>query len=94
MEHFSINGKGFLITGDLSENRESYFDLIEDMGGLIKKTISSKVNYVIIGEEYGWSKVEKIEEYNSSGKSLIKILNEDDFKIGLTLIENKKVKYV
>lgn len=87
MEQFQISNKAFLITGELSDYRENFHDLIESMGGLVKKGVSSKVDYVIVGEDYGWSKIEKVDEYNSAGKAAIRFLNEDDFNIGLTLLK-------
>lgn len=89
MDQFQISGKAFLITGQLSDYREAFYELIESSGGVIKKGVSSKVDYVIVGEDYGWAKIDKVDEYNSNGKAEIKFLNEDDFNFGLTLIKNK-----
>lgn len=74
-----VENKSFLFTGDLSISRDHAQSLIIKQGGIIKKSMSSKVDYVIIGRCYGWSKIEKVDELNTLKGLNIKILNEDMF---------------
>jgi DNA polymerase-3 subunit epsilon len=52
---------------------------IEKLGGTIKNGISSKVNYVVLGNGYGWSKIEKVEKLNLENGLKIKIIDEKAF---------------
>lgn len=53
-----LSGKSFLITGTLPVGRDQAKDLIESHGGKIMSSVSSKLNYLVVGEDPG-SKVEK-----------------------------------
>lgn len=80
LDNLTIQGNGFVFTGELVENREECKDFIIKNGGLIKSGITSKVNYVILGSGYGWSKVQKIHELNSIKNCRILILSNADFQ--------------
>lgn len=54
----SLSGKSFLITGTLPVKRDDAKDLIEKNGGKILGSVSSKLNYLVVGDDPG-SKVEK-----------------------------------
>ncbi len=66
-------GKSFVLTGEMiSFTRDEAKDIIRKEGGNVSSSVSSKTDYVVVGENPG-SKYEK-------AKSLgIKILNEDEF---------------
>lgn len=53
-----LSGKSFLITGTLPVKRDDAKDLIEKNGGKILGSVSSKLNYLVVGDDPG-SKVEK-----------------------------------
>lgn len=53
-----LSGKSFLITGTLPVKRDDAKDLIERNGGKILGSVSSKLNYLVVGDDPG-SKVEK-----------------------------------
>ena len=53
-----LKGKSFLITGTLPVKRDEAKDLIEKNGGKILSSVSSKLNYLVVGDDPG-SKVEK-----------------------------------
>ncbi|MBK9324713.1 MAG: NAD-dependent DNA ligase LigA [Bdellovibrionaceae bacterium] len=55
-----LAGKSFLITGTLEVKRDAAKDFIEKNGGKILGSVSSKLNYLVVGEDPG-SKVEKAE---------------------------------
>lgn len=77
-----LRGIYFCFTGELKNyTRSEAQKLVEDLGGVVVDSISSKVNYLVVGEKPG-SKLEKAKKY-----SKIKIINEDDF---LKLIEESK----
>jgi DNA ligase (NAD+) len=55
-----LSGLSFLITGTLPVKRDEAKDTIEANGGKILSGVSSKLNYLVVGEEPG-SKVDKAE---------------------------------
>ena len=64
----------FLTTGVLdSLNRDQVKDIIEKYGGTMISGVTKKLDYLIVGEDAGQSKLEKARELN------VKQLNEDEF---------------
>lgn len=53
-----LSGKSFLITGTLPVKRDDAKDFIEQNGGKILSSVSSKLNYLVVGDDPG-SKLEK-----------------------------------
>lgn len=53
-----LSGKSFLITGTLSVKRDDAKDFIEQNGGKILSSVSSKLNFLVVGDDPG-SKLEK-----------------------------------
>ncbi|KYG66763.1 DNA ligase (NAD(+)) LigA [Bdellovibrio bacteriovorus] len=53
-----LSGKSFLITGTLPIKRDDAKDIIEKNGGKILGSVSSKLSYLVVGDDPG-SKVEK-----------------------------------
>ena len=69
-----LSGQTFLFTGTLNKLKRSDAEaLAEQNGGKIVSGVSSKLNYLIVGEDAG-SKLEKAKKINT-----IKIMSEDDF---------------
>ncbi len=54
-------GTSFLITGTLPVKRDEAKDFIESLGGKILSSVSSKLNYLVVGDDPG-SKVERARE--------------------------------
>ncbi|TWF44361.1 DNA ligase (NAD+) [Chitinophaga polysaccharea] len=72
----NLNGQTFLFTGTLHKlKRSEAEELVEQEGGKIVSGVSSKLNYLVVGEEAG-SKLEKAKKINT-----IKILTEDEFLV-------------
>ena len=70
----SLNGKSFLFTGSLLKmKRTEAEELVEENGGKILSGVSSKLDYLVVGEDAG-SKLEKAKKIAS-----IHILSEDEF---------------
>jgi DNA ligase (NAD+) len=70
----SLSGKSFLFTGTLTQLKRSEAEaMVEAQGGKILSGVSSKLDYLIVGEDAG-SKLEKAKKIAS-----IKILNEAEF---------------
>lgn len=68
-----LEGKIFVLTGELqSMTRPEATSIIESFGGKITSSVSSKTDYVVVGDSPG-SKYQKALELN------IKILNEEEF---------------
>jgi replication factor C subunit 1 len=64
----------FLTTGVLdSLNRDQVKDIIEKYGGAVISGVTKKLDYLIVGEDAGNSKLEKARELN------VRQLNEDEF---------------
>src|SRR6185312_9402378 len=53
-----LSGKSFVITGTLTVKRDDAKDFIENNGGKILSGVSSKLSYLVVGDDPG-SKVEK-----------------------------------
>lgn len=69
-----LAGQTFLFTGTLSQLKRSEAEaLAEAKGGIIVSGVSSKLNYLIVGEDAG-SKLEKAKKINS-----VKIISEEEF---------------
>ncbi len=69
-----LSGKTFLFTGSLNRLKRSDAEaMVEKNAGKIVSGVSSKLNYLIVGEDAG-SKLEKAKKINS-----IQILSEDEF---------------
>jgi DNA ligase (NAD+) len=74
-----LTGQSFLFTGTLNKLKRSEAEtLAEAKGAIILNGVSSKLNYLVVGEDAG-SKLEKAKKINA-----IKIISEDEF---LQLIE-------
>ena len=73
-ENDSLAGQTFLFTGTLNKLKRSDAEaLVEKNGGKIVSGVSSKLNYLVTGEDAG-SKLEKAKKINS-----VKIITEEDF---------------
>jgi len=70
----NLDGQTFLFTGTLSRlKRTEAEEMVEKNGGKILSGVSSKLNYLVVGEDAG-SKLEKAKKINS-----IRIISEDQF---------------
>lgn len=73
-ESGNLSGQTFLFTGTLHKlKRSDAEELVEKEGGKIVSGVSSKLNYLVVGEEAG-SKLEKAKKINT-----IKVLTEEEF---------------
>lgn len=68
-----LSGKSFLITGTLAVKRDEAKDFIEKNGGKILGTVSSKLNFLVVGEDPG----SKLDRAQSLG---VKIISWDDLQ--------------
>ncbi len=76
----SIKNKSFVFTGSLSKPREYYESLIEQMGGMVRNSISKKLDFLVVGKDPG-SKLDKAEKFNISvinEKELLDMLEFDN----------------
>eukprot|EP01080_Neovahlkampfia_damariscottae_P001958 gene1958-1466_t len=79
-----LSGKAFIISGVLeSLERNEIEELIKRYGGIIKTSMSKKVDFFIVGEEPGETKMKKAKQLNT------KQLSEDDF---LQILRDSSVK--
>ncbi len=80
LEKIEIKDKGFIFTGEITTDRSTAKKFIEQNGGIIKSGITSKVDYVVLGADFGWSKIQKVHEMNEEKNCNIKILTNSDFE--------------
>lgn len=73
-----FNGNSFVITGESNIPRLELKSIITEKGGVIKKQISKNIDFLVIGNFYGLSKILKIEKINSTIENKIKIIMQDD----------------
>lgn len=66
--------KSFLITGETNVDREMLERFIIAKGGTIKTSVSKTLDYVIIGNFYGYSKLTKLQEINKENDKKISII--------------------
>jgi DNA ligase (NAD+) len=70
----TLNEQTFLFTGTMNKlKRTDAEEMVEKHGGKIVSGVSSKLNYLVVGEDAG-SKLEKAKKINT-----IKIISEDEF---------------
>lgn len=69
----SLTGKTFVITGTLSQPRESFKKRIEELGGKVSGSVSSKTTYLLAGSDAG----SKLENARKLG---VAILDEAQFE--------------
>jgi DNA ligase (NAD+) len=70
----TLQGQTFLFTGTLNKlKRDDAEALVEKNGGKIVGSVSSKLNYLVVGDDAG-SKLEKAKKINT-----VKIISEDQF---------------
>lgn len=75
-----LDGKAFVVTGSFEYGRAAIEDMIPKFGGVLKKSVSSKVDYVVCGSDPGASKITK------AGKLQIPIISEAEL---FQLIQSK-----
>ena len=74
MESYSLEGKSFLYTGTFaSMSREELENRIEANGGKLVSGVSAKLNFLIVGEKPGASKLDKAAKLN------VKMISEEEF---------------
>jgi DNA ligase (NAD+) len=70
----TLHGQTFLFTGTLNKlKRTEAEELVEQHGGKLLSGVSSKLNYLVVGDDAG-SKLEKAKKINT-----IRIISEDEF---------------
>lgn len=80
----TLTGQTFLFTGSLKKLKRSEAEaMVEKSGGSVLSGVSSKLNYLIVGEDAG-SKLEKAKKI-----STIQIIDEDQFLAMIGQLKNK-----
>lgn len=66
-----LNGLNFVVTGSIpGHTRESIKELIESHGGHVSDSISSKTDWLLVGENGSKSKMDKVKQWMDYGKLL------------------------
>ena len=74
---FVFQNKSFVISGESNLSRKDIVTMIENKGANIKKSVTKKLNYLVIGDFYGLTKIYKVENINNEGGN-VKILSQND----------------
>jgi len=74
INHKSLSGLSFSITGTLSLSRQELIDLIESKGGIFVSAVSSNTDYLIANSP------SKSDKYQAAIKYNVKIISENDFQ--------------
>jgi DNA ligase (NAD+) len=83
VEQGGLSGQTFLFTGTLNKlKRSEAEEMVEQHGGKVLGSVSSKLNYLVVGEDAG-SKLEKAKKIHT-----VKVISEDDF---ITLLEKNLI---
>lgn len=69
--------KKVVITGVFNMDRNEMAARLKDMGADINGSISRKTNFVVVGEDAGPSKLQKIDTLKSQGYNIV-VLHQDD----------------
>ena len=69
----NIYGKTFVITGTLSESRDVYKEKLESLGGKVTGSVTSKTDYVLVGDNPG-------SKYDKAISLGIKIIDEKEYE--------------
>lgn len=69
--------KKVVITGVFNMDRNEMAARLKDMGADINGSISRKTNFVVVGEDAGPSKLQKIDTLKSQGNNIV-VLHQDD----------------
>lgn len=78
----ALNGLNIVVSGSFEHfSREAIKDFIEQNGGIVKSSVSSKTDYLVVGKEPGASKVAKAQELG------VKIIDEQQL---LNMVEKAK----
>lgn len=80
-DNAALDGKAFVVTGSFEYGRAAIEDMIPKFGGVLKKSVSSKIDYVVCGSDPGASKITK------AGKMQIPIISEAEL---FQLIQSKQ----
>lgn len=82
-----FQSKSFLLTGETNISRDKLENYIHSRGGIVKKTITSDLDYLLIGNFYGYSKIIRLNEINAtSDKNILIVLSK---KIEITFVNSK-----
>lgn len=92
----TVKGKTFCFTGTLSFiQRDIARQVIENAGGIFKNSISSKVNYLVVGDlsifgdGFESTKMKKVREYKDKGCA-IEVITEEQFQ-EMVIYEGPKI---
>lgn len=80
--------KRFLITGSTPFDRELASDIIKQLGGKVSSGINKSLDYVILGEKPGPSKIKKLSQLTDEGCDIVKLSVDDFFYLLKTSIKN------
>jgi len=68
-----LSGMSFLITGTFDEDRDKLIAKLESLGGVSKSGVSAKLNFLIVGEDAGGTKLTKYDELIAKGAKIEKV---------------------
>lgn len=66
-----------VITGLFDIERQALASRLKKMGADIDSTVTKRTNFVLVGKEPGWAKMEKVDKLNMNGFNIRKLHQED-----------------
>lgn len=69
-----FSSKSFLITGETTANKEKIEQLIKENGGIIETSVSTKLDFLVLGNFYSYLKVTKLQDFNNRNEQKISII--------------------
>ena len=84
-----IANRGFLVSGETVFDREDLYRFIKAVGGIPKSSVTSKLHYLILGENPGPMKIEKAKVLIEGGHDL-KVMTESEFLEFISTLRNLK----
>ena len=63
-----------MFTGTLSVSRKKMIDEAKDLGATVRKSVSGKLDFLVVGEEAGQSKITKAEKLN------VEMITEEEYR--------------
>jgi len=74
-----LSGKNFVFTGAPPDGKGKWIAAVENEGGIVKSSVSKKIDYIIVGSDPG-SKAIKAKEMKASGHPLVIIEDIEDLE--------------
>lgn len=80
LQSIDFDGKNVCITGEFNIPRKEIAKALEEKGAIIKSGVIVKLDYLVLGTDFGWSKVQKLQTNCTEKGSPTKIIIGSDLE--------------